>query len=386
MKTRSRLAQTACTANFVLFLLFISIFAYSDEMVAMDEKEEVVDINQLASEKASDNTPPNENPRLSLTAKDKNLRFHFFGDLSLVATSSCTGSHDEAIGFTNQHAFLFMFVDTGNGVRAATELVNLGDFFEITVDLAYFFPNITHSALFEKSNIKFGNILVPFGEYKYHHLYGGTVEASRKLMSNFWTDLGMSVMISFLPSISVEWYVLNGLRFDGSEIILDSGGLKDSNLGKSVGMRTRLESVNGFLTLSLLYDHFSTEQETGIYGNAILFGIDSGYRFGLFQLNVGAMRANVKATTFSNMMSGWYVEGKYLKGQNIAIRFRTGQVDPDFVTEDGDTSSILLGITKKVGLFDIDFSYTLARATNSIFSSWNARDEHKVTLGLYFML
>lgn len=259
------------------------------------------------------------------------IRFNLYFDAGLAWSKEIAAGSKSDLRFVQQHTSLLARVATSDGIEAYADILNPGEVFEGTIPLAFFAPSLSDVPVIGKSAIKGGRMIVPFGDFEEHPIYGGAVGNSSLLRDVVWSDYGMGLIVPW-GKAKTELYVVNGIRAYDS-IAEFGGSWSEPNELKGIGCRLRLDLFPGsFVTGSAYHDALAlgdslvdTPQD-----RATLLGLDAGMRTGPISWRTGAAKGWIAARNISDYQKwGWYAEGKWSFDETWALRLRGGQVDPD---------------------------------------------------------
>lgn len=326
------------------------------------------------------------------------LKFNLFFD-AMVSWSKSAGDDDTAaFQFNQQHQSLLLRAATPDGIEVLADVLHPADVFEATIPLRFFAPGLESVPVLGEASVRGGRILVPFGDFEEHPIYGGTVSNSMAVRDIVWSDYGIALNLPWKGS-RTELYVVNGVRIHDSVAEFGSDWGEQNQL-KGFGARERVEPLPGlFATGSFLYDFLPRLPGDTVRfsagDRAALAGLDAGYRIGRFSSRLGGAWAWVayrlatdstpRRTRYNK--SGWYAEGKWSFTDHWAVRLRGGQVDPDSRTvgDDDLTNINVSGIWTK-GPVDCRLTWSRNYETHWPGSDGRPGNRHRVLLETFVSL
>lgn len=358
-----------------------------EEIVNLDELgEEVFDLNALDDE--SEESVKNESSGHSRRGggmEQTQFRFSLMGDLNFVYTNPSGSVEEPSLTFGQEHAELFLTVEGPKGLTVSTDVARITEYLEFHFPMEAVFPFVDEGSFPGSPEIYMGNILIPFGEYSFHHLYGGNVEASRSIVGTLWTELGVGINIKPFPRTKVDFYVFNGMSSSETDVSL-IGSDKDSNLYKGVGTRLRLDLTSGsFISGSALTDIFGNTDNGE--GWAFAGGLDAGFKVGSLDVVGGALYMPIRRSNTQNINMekwAWYSQVTSRITPMTRLRFRAGQVDLDTrESTNEDQSSAMISLIQRTYIFELHLNYSVTQSTADIFSN---EMTHVLSSTFYFRL
>ena len=224
--------------------------------------------------------------------------------LSNVGMFSFNQNHFQVMGKVSYKDFVSVFFDIANPYN----------FFEVQFNIL---TNI---------RIKFGKIFVPFGEYDFHHIYGGRMDDQNSFLPKFWCDYGISVNFSLFDFSKMDLYMVNGFPVSGGVPVITTPNGRDNNLSKALGMKWRFDPYSWlFCSASLYYDIFSTYDYYTDF--TFFYGADIGFKRDIFSLKagilIGEMSIPDKGFTTSLIFNdtynryGYYIELRSILSEDL---------------------------------------------------------------------
>ncbi|MCP4747253.1 MAG: hypothetical protein GY874_14095 [Desulfobacteraceae bacterium] len=201
--------------------------------------------------------------------------------------------------FSSNHSYLLVSATPTEKLRVGFD-IQFRDYYEIE-----YFP-------IPSLSFKVGKIFLPFGDFRYHSIYGGKVYSiDNDLFPNWFTDYGIAAGHKALDtdnfSLGYDVFVSNGFRdnSDGSDVNMNTIGYSsDNNNEKAYGARLKTSFFGNYnFTASGMNDHWSDQGDASLY----LWGLDFSTSAGL---------CNLPLLDKINMRLGYL--GKYVKNDDAA--------------------------------------------------------------------
>lgn len=352
--------------------------------------QEAVDLDALDSKPAAPSRRAGDGVQVGA------LKFNVYFDAGLAWTREIDPDAKADFAFVQHHTSLLARASTEDGIEVYADIVNPGEVFEATIPFRFFIPSLAGNAILGEASIRGGRIVVPFGEFEDHPIYGGCVNNSRNLREVVWSDYGAS--LRFPVGISqTELYAINGANFHDS--VVDFGpNYGETNELKGLGAKVRVDPFPWlFATGSYFLDFLPTNMEStdsvkyaadAARNRASLLGLDLGARYRAFSFRLGGAKGWIKADSVrSYTKSGWYAETKWTIDDTWALRLRGGQVDPDSRSNsDLDQTNVnLAGIWTK-GPVDARLTYFRNFETHWPGSKTRPNNTHRVLLETFINL
>lgn len=353
------------------------------------------------------------------------LKFNIYFDGGLLWTKEAQADSKADLRFMQEHKSLFARATTPDGVEVYADIVNPNEVFEGTIPFRFFLPSLEGIPVLGDAAIKGGRMIVPFGDFEDHPIYGGTVSNSRLLRDVVWSDYGMGLILPF-GFARTEIYAVNGILATDSFAYFSSSD--ETNLSKGFGAKIRLDPVTwAFVTFSAFHDYLPGGPDTkyafrdstldtlsgSMVANfdtvrishdspddaATLLGIDIGLRTGPFAWRAGGAQGWIRKryvydTTQSGVSDfpnytkwGWYAETKWHLNENWTLRLRGGQVDPDsrYVDDNDQTNVNIAGIWTK-GPVDVRLTYFRNLETHWLTETIRPNNKHRVLLETFIAI
>lgn len=357
-----------------------------------------------------------------IKAGDLTFNLHFDGGLAWSKGTAADAR--SGLRFMQEHASLYARAATRDGIEVYADIVHPGEVFEATIPLRFFAPSLEGVPVLGDAAIKGGRMIVPFGDFEDHPIYGGAVSNSRLLREVVWSDYGMGLVLP-LGFSRTELYAVNGIATSDSSAWFTSAD--ELNAMKGLGCRVRIDPTPWlFVTLSAFQDYLAigpnelytidsanldtltglplvdtTEVDHDVVEDrATLLGIDVGLRTGPLAWRAGAAKAWITARyagydyvantaiPFTDYTKwGWYAETKWRIDDTWALRLRGGQVDPDSrVIGDDDQTNVNLAAIWTKGPVDLRLTYFRNLETHWLSDAERPNSKHRVLLETFVTL
>lgn len=312
------------------------------------------------------------------------LKFNLYFDAMAVWSKSAGDDDTAAFRFTQQHQSLFARAATADGIEVFADILQPNTVFEATIPFRFFLPSLEGVPLLGEGGVKGGRMLVPFGDFEEHPIYGGSVSNSMAVREVVWSDYGMGLVLPW-GKTRTELYVVNGIVTQDTSAWFMSGS--ELNQLKGFGFKSRIDPAPAFFATASLYYDFLPRVDTlrfSLSDRAALAGLDLGFKLGNLTSRIGGAQGWISnrmpiARTDSvfdqggNFLEtrdtvverrsnytkwGWYVEAKYRLGERWSLRLRGGQVDPDSrVVGDDDLTNFNVSAIWAKGPVDCRLTY-----------------------------
>lgn len=337
------------------------------------------------------------------------LKFNLYFDAMSVWSKSAGDDDTAKFRFTQQHQSLFARAMTPDGIEVLADILQPSSVFEATIPFRFFLPSLEGVPVLGEGGVKGGRMIVPFGDFEEHPIYGGSVSNSMYLREVIWSDYGMGLLLPW-GKTKTELYAVNGIVVQDTSAWF--GGAGETNQLKGFGLKTRIDPMPAlFATASLYYDFLPRpEGDTlrfSFADRAALVGLDLGFKLGALSTRLGAANGwistrmplartdsvfdgfgqflDVRDTTVEHRSSytkwGWYAEAKYRLSEHWAVRLRGGQVDPDSrVVGDDDLTNVNVSAIWAKGPVDCRLTYFRNFATHWPGSTSRPGNLHRVLL------
>jgi len=313
----------------------------------------------------------------ALQAETSALRFHFYGDFDVDAAAAGAFSGKPTLSFKQNHQALLIQVSGKSELSVLADVFHPNDLFELGMS-------------FGEHRLTVGRILIPFGEFSIHHIYGGRQDDEGIFLPKLWSDYGFSFKTPLGQSLALELYAVNG--FDPSAFAPEVSvsrfyavGSVDTGLAKAVGARLRFEPVPGFWTSTSLYQDFYKDDFQSFL---TLAGLDGGLQFGPLSLKAGVVFSAIRGSEYRNFYR-WadYAEIKYDITASLAVRARAGAMDGDTRISNGeDQNNANIGLLWNTGHIEYNLVYFRNLSGNLFSEDPIVSDKHQLLLKLLFSL
>ena len=285
---------------------------------------------------------------LSLWSQSGKLQLQFYGDFDSTVVVYDDPSILPVWSFKQNHLEVFLGSGPDSPVQLTVDVLRPHDLAQLRFDSPW-------------GAFTVGRVLVPFGTFDMHHLYGGTPEEEGVFLPKLWSDIGVIYSVPTWGPLSGELYVLNGMSADGFESggpspRLYSVGSSDNNLAKTVGFRTRIDPAPGlWAVLSGSWDPYSaTNQLAKALG---MGGLDAGVSGEGWSLRAGAQVQEILGTS-SYLRWGDYAEALWNASFDLSLRLRAGQMDTNSLLVNAeDQANVNLALLWHLGAFEFDLTY-----------------------------
>jgi hypothetical protein len=305
------------------------------------------------------------------------LAFHFYGDFDVEASAAGDLSGTPTLTFKQNHQALLIQATGSARLSIFADLLHPGDLFELGLPLG-------------AGRITVGRILLPFGEFGFHHLYGGRQDDSGIFLPKLWSDFGLALAFPLGEGLDAEVYAVNG--FDPAGFSSATAPPRfyafagiDNNLAKAIGARLRYDpSPDLRLSVSLYQDFYGESLGESI----TLAGADGSLRLGRLGLKGGAAFGAIYGTGAPNFYR-WsdYGEAKWDFSKAFAARLRLGSMDPDTRVSDGeDQNNANLALIWKDDYVEFDLVYFRNLSGNLFPAEPVVSDRHELLLKLLVTL
>ncbi len=241
--------------------------------------------------------------------------------------------------FNTNHTYLLVSAHPTDELRVGFD-ITFKDYYEIEYALT--------PGLF----IKWGKIFPPFGDFKYHAIYGGKVpNQSNDLFPNWFTDNGIALEHRLFDTrymaLNYGFFISNGFQSDaqGNLNINAIGYNSDNNAQKAFGGRVKAELFGGYTaTASGMMDRWSNDGSATLRMLAAEIASTRGLMkaplLRNMNLKIGFLDhqiVNEKATDeVYREYNAWgsHLEISYRFGSTFKAAYRTGEIDPHEDIED----------------------------------------------------
>lgn len=293
------------------------IFLLFQGAVAAGAQDQAADLGSL--------TTPEDPPAAIASGLPLHLYTDFDVDVFLPNASTPTAS---AV-FAQNHREILIQSTPESPLILEGDLLAPGNFFDVGMPLSLPFPALGPTSRWGASVLRTGILLLPFGEFQFHHLYGGREDNEGRFLDRVWSDLGVQWTVAPWDGATVDVYATNGIRSSASG---PSWGPQqagsDNNLQKALGLRWRQDFAPGwYLSLSGYRDPWGSDQEPGKV--AQMGGLDGAARWGSVSTRFGGALGWVTGLSADYYRWGWYGEAKWDLTPAWALRARGGTLVAD---------------------------------------------------------
>ncbi len=357
---------------------------------ALSTAQEAVDLDAL------DAKPAAPSRRAGDGIQAGGVKFNIYFDGMAIWSKPIHSDSASSMMFMQSHTSLLARATTKDEIEVYADIIHPEEVFEATIPLRFFSPSLASIPLLGQSAIRGGRMIVPFGDFEEHPVYGGTVMNSSLLRKIIWSDYGMSLMVP-VGMAKTEWYAVNGIAPSGSTVYIGAGQPPENSYPKGMGSRVRIDPFPWlFATASAYYDALpsfpddtlSDSTTTRYTDRALLGGLDLGAKLGPVHFRAGWAKAWVRAKGIpTHTKSGWYAESKWEIDEVWALRLRGGQVDPNSESVDDDdlTNINLAGIWTK-GPVDVRLTYSRNFETHWPTAQTRPNNAHRILLETFVNL
>lgn len=340
--------------------------------------------------------------------KAGDLKFNLYFDAMAVWSKSAGDDDTAKFRFTQQHQSLFARAMTPDGIEVFADILQPSSVFEATIPFRFFVPSLEGVPVLGEGGVKGGRMVVPFGDFEEHPIYGGSVSNSIYLREVIWSDYGMGLVLPW-GKTKTELYAVNGIVVQDTSVWF--GSASELNQLKGFGLKTRIDPMPAFFATASLYYDFLPRPEGDTLrfsakDRAALAGLDLGFKLGALSTRLGAANGWISTRvplvrtdsvldgsgqfletldTVEHRSSytkwGWYVEAKYRLSEHWAVRLRGGQVDPDSrIVGDDDLTNVNVSAIWAKGPVDCRLTYFRNFETHWPGSTGRPGNLHRVLL------
>jgi hypothetical protein len=305
------------------------------------------------------------------------LKFHFMGDFDVEASAAGDFSGTPTFTFRQNHQALLIQATGGSEISILADVFHPADLFELGIALG-------------ATRLTAGRILVPFGEFGFHHLYGGRQDDSGIFLPKLWSDFGIAISFPLGKGLEMEVYAVNGFDPAGfgsttSPPRFYSFAGIDNNLAKALGARLRYDpSPASRLSASLYQDFYGESLDKSI----TMAGVDGSLQWGKLGLKGGAAFGAIRGPGFSGFYR-WsdYAEAKWNFSKPFAIRLRLGSMDPDTRVSNGeDQNNANIALVWRFDHVEYDLTYFRNFSGTSFAADPVVSDRHQLLFKILLTL
>ncbi|MGD9211096.1 MAG: hypothetical protein PVI90_09970 [Desulfobacteraceae bacterium] len=264
--------MTVVFGKFIVLVCLIihPVYAQNNQSETDFEEEAAV----FDEETAEDNGQESEEDILLQEIKQKfNLKLYldFMYEESIGSDDDTDLREADEPSFSTNHTYLMLQASPTDKLRVGFD-IQFNNFFEIE-----------YSPI-PKVSLKVGKILLPFGDYHYHPIYGGKAfSLDNDLFPNWFTDYGMAFGHQLLDTdyftFNYDLFVSNGFQnsSDGDLNMNAIGYANDNNSEKAFGGRIKSTWFGAYdITASGMYDSWDNDSDATLGLWALDFSTSSG--------------------------------------------------------------------------------------------------------------
>ncbi len=365
----------------IAFVSAVAVFLSASLLQAQESPEAASDAVTAATEEATEAAPEGAPDAVSgasegaAPAGPSALRLHFYGDFDVEAAAAGDLSGKPTFTFKQNHQALLIQAPGNPEISVLADVFHPADLFELGLSLG-------------AHRLTVGRILIPFGEFGIHHIYGGRQDDEGIFLPKLWSDFGFSLKSPLGESLALELYAVNGFDPAGFTSVAAtprfySVGSVDSGLAKAVGARLRFDPVPAFWTSASLYQDFYADD---LESTLTIAGMDGGLRIGDLGLKAGIVACVVRGSGLEEFFR-WadYAEISYDITESLAVRARAGAMDGDIRISNGeDQNNVNIGLLWKTGYVEYDLVYFRNLSGNAFADDPVVSDKHQVLLKVLF--
>ncbi|MCP4746281.1 MAG: porin [Desulfobacteraceae bacterium] len=323
---------------FVFILLMETTILFGNNQARAQENEQEADFNDDDSAEGSSDTQ-----KLLSELKQKfNLKLYldFMYEQSIGdSENSSTQREVDEPTFSSNHSYLLLNASPSDKLRVGFD-IQFRHYYEIE-----YFP-------IPSLSFKVGKIYLPFGDFKYHPIYGGKVYSlDNDLFPNWFTDYGIAFGHKLLDtdsfSLNYDFFTSNGFQrgSDGDVNMNTIGFSNDNNSDKAYGGRIKATFWGNYnVTASGMTDRFSNDGQASLTLWAADFSTNSGiFRLPFFNrinLRLGYIDKHIENEAVSDSFLqdydgfGSHLELSIKAANWLKLSFRAGEVDPNDKVQD----------------------------------------------------
>ncbi len=273
----------------------------------------------------------------AVAAKDKfNIKLYldFMYETALGDDTDSPLRDPENGSFNSNHTYLLITANPNDRMRVGFD-ISFKDYYELEY------------AVTPKLFVKGGLIFLPFGDFRYHAIYGGKVYSlDNDLFPNWFTDYGLALEHDALDletlNLRYGLFVSNGFQegTNGDVNMNDIGFTQDNNSDKAFGGRVKATIKGGYtVTASAMLDRWSDEGNASLRLLALEFSSTRGLmkfpvldklnvKLGYLDNHVENDRAEEAVLKDYNAY-GTHAELSYQATDRLKLTCRMGEVDPN---------------------------------------------------------
>jgi hypothetical protein len=315
-------------------------------------------------------------------APTETLSFHLYADFDVDA--SVVSGSPARWTFNQNHRELLLTASAASGVDLMADVMLPLGLFGMGVPLALVVPAWGDQSILGSSRFWVGMLLVPFGEFSFHHIYGGREALQSGLVPDLWTDAAVQWSLSPLPGMTADVFLSNGFT-DPSQNFLGSLGLGGANEHpKAWALRIHQDLAPGwFVSVSGFRDSYGLDSEP----SKVLWmgGLDLAARTGPVSYRGSLMDALVDGGPANWSRWGWYGETAWAVDRVWTLRIRAGTKSPDSRDPSLDVADLNVAVLARTGPVEWDLT-AFTDGPVSGWSPWAATVTHELLLKILFTL
>lgn len=303
------------------------------------------------------------------------LSFKFFGDFDIDASAAGDFSGDPTFTFTQNHQALLIRAVGNPDLSILADIFHPDDLFQMGIS-------------FKDLQLTFGRIFIPFGDFNYHHFYGGRQDDNGIFFPKLWTDYGFSLGFPVGNILGIEVYTVNG--FDPAGIVLENArfasvGKVDNDLAKAIGARFTLTPIKNVKLMVSGYQDFYADD---VKHTVTLAGGDGEFKYGPFALRGGVAFGLVRGPDIAEFFR-WanYGEVTYNAWRNLSLRLRGGAMDPDVrISNPDDQNNVNFSVIWRTAWVEYALTYFRNFSGGSFADDPIVSDKHQLLLKILVVL
>lgn len=241
--------------------------------------------------------------------------------------------------FQQNHASVFLGAGQGSPVGIQTDLLRPTELFQLTLN--------SPGGLFT-----LGRVLLPFGTFDVHHIYGGRPDEEGTFLPKLWTDFGVVYSPTRWGPLTADFYVMNGMdpsgyKSAGTAPRIFAQASADIDLSKSLGFRAKADlGPSLWVVTSALWEP-----------TLVMAGLDAGYEFDSWGFKAGGIVQSISGDK-NYLRWAHYTEVLWKIDWSWSLRLRGGQMDTNslWITAE-DQANVNIGLLWKGDLVECDLLY-----------------------------
>jgi hypothetical protein len=312
----------------------------------------------------------------------ESLSFHLYADFDVDA--SLVSGSPVRWTFNQNHRELLLSASSGTGIDLMADAMLPLGLFGMGIPLSLPFSGLGDQTVLGSSRIWMGMLLVPFGEFSFHHLYGGRESLQSGLVPDLWSDAAVQWSLAPLPGMTADLYLSNGFT-DPSQNFLGSLGLGGANEHpKAWALRLHQDLAPGwFISVSGFRDAYGADSEP----SKVLWmgGLDLAARTGPLSYRISALDALVSGGTSDWTRWGWYGETAWALDRVWTLRLRGGTKSPDSRDPSLEVADLNVAALARTGPVEWDLTWFSDGPLPS-WTPWADTVSHELLLKILFTL